>query len=124
MRTEEQQQTGWKVYLEEFDRQNRMRLTRLGEMKAGERTDDLWLEDGLPLAGISLETKGEGAPRVEIMLGGMGEVERSMTHTVARVRKVRLQLTPDGGDDSLEVEDSEGMTTILRFESPSQASGG
>jgi hypothetical protein len=116
MRVEEQKKAGLSAYLKEFDQQNRARPTRLGEMKAGETDEEFWLEDGLPLAGISLETKGENAPLVQIMLGGMGETERSMAHVVAGVRNVRLQLAPDGHDDSLEIEDLQGKTTILRFE--------
>jgi hypothetical protein len=116
MRVEEQKKAGLGVYLQEFDLQHRARPTRLGEIKAGETDEEFWLEDGLPLAGISLETKGENAPLVQIMLGGMGETERSMTHAVAGVRNVRLQLTPGGEDDGLEIEDLQGKTTILRFE--------
>ena len=118
---QEDRQRRWGAYIEEFSRQNRTRPTRLGEIRAGAVMEDYWVEDGLPLAGIGLETKGEGAPLIAIMLGGEGEAERSVTHTVARVRKIRLQLTADDRGDGLEVEDAEGMTTILRFESLSEA---
>jgi hypothetical protein len=114
----EAQQDGWSVFIEEFTRQNRMRPTRLGEIKAGEVMEDYWLEDGLPLAGIDLDTHGKGAPALEIMLGGEGGTGNNMTHTVDRVHKIKLQLTVDGQDDGLEIEDAGGVTTILRFESP------
>jgi hypothetical protein len=117
MNQQEDERGRWGVFLEEFNRQNRMRPTRLGKIKAAEPTEDYWLEDNLPLAGIDLDMKGEGAPRVEIMLGGEGDkAEGNMTHTVARVQRLRLHLTADGQDDGLEIDDAEGMTTILRFE--------
>jgi len=113
---QEDQRAHWGAFLEEFNRQNRMRPTRLGKIKADEAGRDYWLEDGLPLAGIDLDTEGEGAPSLEIMLGGEGIKEGDMTHTVARVQRLRLQLTADGQEDGLEIDDAEGMTTILRFE--------
>ena len=116
----EEQRDGWGVYIEEFNRQNRMRPTRLGEIKVGEVMEDYWLEDGLPLAGIDLDTHGKGAPTLEIMLGGEEETGNNMTHTVDRVHKITLQLTVDGQDDGLEIEDAGGVTTILRFESLSR----
>jgi hypothetical protein len=114
----EAKRDGWGVFIEAFNRQNRMRPTRLGEIKVGEVMADYWLEDGLPLAGIDLDTHGKGAPTLEIMLGGEGETGSNMTHTVDRVQKITLQLTVDGQDDGLEIEDEGGVTTILRFESP------
>lgn len=115
--TQEDQRGRWCVFIEEFSKQNRMRPTRLGKIKAGEVTQDYWLEDGLPLAGIDLDEDGEGGPLLEIMLGSEGvKAEGNMTHTVAHVRRIRLHLTADGMDDGLDIEDAVGMTTILRFE--------
>jgi hypothetical protein len=116
---QEEQQKRWGAYIVEFSRQNRMRPARLGQVKAGAVMEDYWLEDGLPLAGISLETKGKDAPFVGIMLSGEGRMSGGLTHTVSRVKKLRLQITADEQDDGLEIEDTEGMTTILRFESQS-----
>lgn len=109
-------QARWEAYLREFNRQNGARLTRLGVIKPGESTADLWLEDCLPLAAVSLDAEGGGTPRVEIMLGAEGARQRSMTHTVAGVRKVGISLTLDGAGDSLTLEDEEGQVTLLRFE--------
>jgi len=111
------QRTRWGVFLEEFNRQNKMRPTRLGRIKADEAMQEYWIEDGLPLAGVDLDTDGEGMPILEIMLGGEGvNADGNMTHTVTRVQKLRFQLTADGQEDGLEIDDAEGMTTILRFE--------
>ena len=114
---QENQRGRWGVFFEEFSKQNKTRPTRLGKIKADEVTQDYWLEDGLPLAGIDLDKDGEGAPLIEIMLGGEGvKAEGNMTHTVTRVQRIKFHLTADGMDDGLDIEDSEGMTTILRFE--------
>ena len=115
----EDQRMRWDALIKDFNRNNRTRRTRLGQVKAGEVMEDYWLEDGLPLAGIDLDTDGKGGTTVEIMLGGDGATEVNMTHSVACVQKIRVQLTADGQGDSLEVEDSEGVTTLLRFETPS-----
>ena len=115
MRTEDPV-AGWGSYLREFSSQNAARITRLGQIKVNGGTEDFWLEDGLPLAGVDIDTKGDDAPLVEIMLGARGEAERNMTHTVRRVRRVGIRLAADGGDEGLDVEDGEGVTTVLRFE--------
>jgi hypothetical protein len=109
---------GWRAHLEEFSRRNRARPTRLGELKRGDVLGERWIEDGLPLEGVSFEPEGRGGPRVGIMLGRRGETESGMTHAVARVSRIRLQLTADGAGDGLDIEDAEGVTTILRFETP------
>lgn len=109
-------QARWEAYLEEFNRQNGGRLTRLGVVRHGEGADDLWLEDCLSLTAVSLDAEGGRAPQVEIMLGREGAPERSMTHTVACVRKLSIHLTPDGREDGLDIEDEGGQTSLLRFE--------
>jgi hypothetical protein len=105
----------WEPYLREFNRQNGARLTRLGILKAGGGVEDLWLEDGLPLAGVGLDTEGH-EPSVEIMLGREGASGRGVTHTVARARRVVIRLDADGREEGLDVEDAAGATTVLRFE--------
>ena len=105
----------WEVYLREFSRRNRGRLTRLGVVRRGGRLEDLWLEDSLPLAGLDLDAAGAGAPLVQVMLGREGASERSMTHTVPHVSSVVIRLTPGGREDGLDIEDGTG-TTVVRFE--------
>lgn len=123
--SEEIKRSEWGPFFKEFNGRNQARPTRLEVMdgKAGERADsrlsvetDYWVEDGLPLAGVSLEPEGEDAPRIEIMLGG--EAARPtghMTHTVTGARRVCRTLDEGGRDCGLEVEDKEGAVTILHF---------
>ena len=111
------EQTRWETFLSEFNEQNRKRATRLGVIKMEDGIEeDFWLEDGLPLAGIGVELDGEDAPRVQIMLGGIGSDARHLTHTVRRVRRLTLGLSLRGMQDGLEVEAEDGTRTFLRFE--------
>ncbi|NNE99507.1 MAG: hypothetical protein HKN25_10860 [Pyrinomonadaceae bacterium] len=115
---EVKKQTNWTEHLRLFGKQNHLRPTRLGVFE-GEPGDmrDYWLEDGLPFAGIDVDTRGEGAPTIEIMLGQSQTPDaRTMTHTVRGVRSTHIVLSPDGSDDGLEIKDCDGSTTFLRFE--------
>jgi len=108
------EQSEWVAYLKEFSERNAGRPTRLetfGELGAQEE------EQGLPLAGISVEINGADAPRVEIMIGGLtaGDM-RHLTHTVPRVNRIMRKLGADGREEALELEDSDGTQTLLRFE--------
>jgi hypothetical protein len=107
----------WQSVLAAFGARNNMRATRLEVMgPAGEVESDFWLEDGLLLAGIDLETDSERGTSVEIMLQTPSASSKNhMTHTVAGVKRLKLETT-DGGDAGLEIEDREGRVTIMRFE--------
>jgi hypothetical protein len=110
--------TEWNKYLEGFSERNRTRRTRLEVIGGtGQVESDFWLEDGIPLAGVTLEAWAYEGPRIQIMLDA--ETARSathMTHTVSAVRRVGRELNDGGGEVALELEDKEGATTILRFE--------
>ena len=115
--TQEIRSEEWGEFIREFGERNRRRPTRLEVIgQTRDEAEDYWLEDGLPLSGVALETAGEGAPRVAIRLGGEGAKDsRHMTHTVRGVR--RLASDP-GGEDSgerLEIEDGGGAVTLLRL---------
>lgn len=96
----------WTRFLKFYGEQNQGRRTRLGVFESG---TDYWIEDGLPLSGIDLDTSGEGLT-VELMLG------EEMTHQISRVRNIRISMSPDEINDGLDITDSAGRTTILRFE--------
>jgi hypothetical protein len=108
----------WQTDLAAFGKRNNLRPTRL-EILGPERDvdSDFWLEDGLRLAGVDLDTDGERGPCVEIMLQAPSASSKShMTHTVAGVKRLELEIT-GGRDKSLEIEDGEGRVTIMHFES-------
>lgn len=109
--------TNWKANLATFGARNHMRPTRL-EVLGADRTieSDFWLEDGLLLAGLDLDTHGESGPVVEILLKVPGAVSQEhMTHSIAGVKRIKLE-TANGQDEGLEIEDKEGAITIMRFE--------
>jgi hypothetical protein len=108
----------WQSDLAAFGKRNNLRPTRLEVLGPGREADsDFWLEDGLLLAGIDLDTDGERGPCVEIMLQQpFASSGNHMTHTVARVKRLGLETT-DGRDATLEIEDGEGSVTIMHFES-------
>ena len=113
----------WKSDLAAFGKRNNMRPTRLEVLgPAGEIESDFWLEDGLLLAGVDLDTDGERGACVEIMLQAPSNSSKNhMTHAVAGVKRLELETT-DGRDTALEIEDGEGRVTIMYFESEMPAS--
>jgi hypothetical protein len=105
----------WDNFIKEFNERNALRATRLevvgGEIGVQEE------EELLPLTGISLETRGDDAPRIEIALGGeTAKEERHMTHMIPRVRSVMTKMGEDLREEALLIEDEEGTKTILHFE--------
>jgi hypothetical protein len=110
--------TSWKADLAAFGERNYLRPTRL-EVLGPDRNieSDFWLEDGLLLAGIDLDTDGERGPYVEIMLqASKTRPANHMTHSVSGVKRIAFN-TGDSEDEGLEIEDSEGTLTVMHFES-------
>jgi hypothetical protein len=102
----------WINYFHEFTRRNYSRPTRLEVF--GENGAQVE-ECGLPFAGISL-ARGNGAPDVEIILGGNPVEPRRLTHVVAHVQDITPKRGPDGRDEALAIVDAQGETSLLRFE--------
>ena len=98
-------QHNWSEFLKFFTKQNAGRETRLGVF---EDDDDYWLQADLPLTGIDLDPN-ERDPTLQVMLG-------NFTHTIRGARKLAYHLTADGISDGLDITDSSGSTSILRFE--------
>jgi len=99
----------WENLLKAFSEENEGRPTRLGVFETNSRSvNDLWLECGLPLVGVDIDTHGD-TPVVQVMVG-------SLTHKVNKAVKVSRHLTTNGEDDGLDVLDSDGLLTVLRFE--------
>ena len=94
----------WMNFLTFYGEQNAGRLTSLGVF---EGENDYWLENGLPLLGLDIDTHG-AMPTVEIML-------ENFTHTIKDARKLKIRFSLDGDEDGLDITDAQGKTTILRF---------
>jgi hypothetical protein len=103
----------WAPYLNKFSKRNQSRPTWLQVFgEAGAQSE----EQGLPLAGISLEEKGAESPRVQIMLGGHDATEsRHLTHVISNVERVTRQVGTDGRDDAIEFVDKQGEASLLIF---------
>jgi hypothetical protein len=113
----ERSNDNWKTFIELFSVRNKNRPTRVAVFEgAPGDMSDYWIEDGLPLAGIDVDTHDPESPSVEIMLGdGKGDT-RHLTHTVNNARFAKILLSASSEADGLEIEDSEGRRTILQFE--------
>jgi hypothetical protein len=103
----------WINYLNEFTRRNTTRPTRLevfGENGAQEEGR------GLLFAGISLE-RGNGAPSIAMMFSARnGSAPAHLTHLIENVQEITPKRGLDGRDEALEIVDSQGEKSLLRFE--------
>lgn len=104
--SEAKKQHTWAHFLNYYGEQNNNRPTRLGVFEDG---NDFWIEDGLPLTVLDVDTHGE-IPKVEIMLGD------DFTHAIKDAKNVKITFSLDENKDGLDITDAEGKTTILRFE--------
>lgn len=98
----------WEAFLKFYSEQNKGRKTRLGVFEEGDVVTDYWIEDGLELAGVDIDPNGE-LPTVEIQLGGY-------SHSIADARSLNVHYTLTAEADGLDISDTHGKTTILRFE--------
>jgi hypothetical protein len=99
----------WTKFLKFFSDENNGRPTRLGvfEPKHNALTD-YWLESGLPLLGVDIDTRDE-RPAIQITVG-------NFTHDATNAVKLEFQFSLSGEEDGLDITDVEGRTTVLRFE--------
>lgn len=107
--------TNWVDYFKRFTKRNQKRKARL------ELFNDAGGEEvsALPLAGISVELRGEDAPRVEIMFGGLaGAGSEHLTHTLKSVKWIRQQ-DKDLRDGIVEFQSKGESIALLSFESKS-----
>lgn len=99
----------WVKYLRFFSEQNAGRLTRLGVFESNRDViTDYWLESGLPLEGIDIDTRHE-RPAVRITVG-------NYAHEVKEAVKLVFHFSYTGDEDGIDVSDDNGRTTVLRFE--------
>lgn len=111
-------QHNWSTFLKFFSEQNKNRATRLGvfDNQSGAPVD-YWIEDGMPLEGIDVDTRDGNTPTVEIMLGDATRTDsQHLTHTITNVKTVKIILTADGAADGLEIDHDKRKVTVLRFE--------
>lgn len=98
----------WKEFLRTFSRRHAGERTRLGvfEIRDGV-ANDFWIEDGLPLLGIDIDTK-EGRRTIGIAF-------EHFRHSIENASTV-IQVSGEEVGGGLDIQDDEGKTTTLRFE--------
>ena len=105
-------QPDWSEQIALFSTENLGRPTRLGVFEPlNYGLNDYWIEDGLQLNGIDLDSDS-GETTVTIHLDGY-------TYTIPSAKRINLHYSVDARDDGIDVVDSNGRTSILRFESES-----
>jgi len=99
----------WKEFLKSFSTRHRGARTRLGvlEMRHGV-VNDLWIEDGLPLVGIDVDSK-QRRQTIDIVF-------EHFRHSIENVSKITQVNDSEEIGEGLDIQDDEGNTTALRFE--------
>ena len=96
----------WSRSIRFFSEGNKGRRTRLAVF---EKHGDV--ANGLPLTGISIASHGDKLA-LAIELG-------SFTHEISDASRMAFHLTRTGEEDGIDIVDTSGRTTILRFETSS-----
>ena len=102
----------WSSYIDAFNERNKSRPTWLQILDSNRAYSE---SRDLPLLGVSLEEKGSDAPRVQISLGEDRIGSRHLTHSIAGLKSLKIQLGSDGREDSVEFTDKSGTASLLIF---------
>lgn len=103
----------WDEFLRFFTQQNAGRATRLAVFERhGENVMDYWLESGLPFLAAAIDSHKDRA-NIQISLGGF-------SHEIVDAVELKFIFSRAGDEDGLDVADTQGRTTILRFQSVPQ----
>ena len=110
-------QNEWSRFLDLFLTRNAGRATRLAVFVEEDRgTQDFWIEDGLPLTAVTVESRERGT-EVELLFGKRDAPgDTQMTHIVHDAKTLKLELGLTNKGDCLELADAEGNHAVLRFE--------
>jgi hypothetical protein len=104
-----QKQRNWDHRIAAFNEENIGRPTRLGVFERLEHgLNDYWLESGRSFKGVTVEDRN-GKLAAEILLDGYA-------HLIHAAAKLELIYDIEGSEDGMNIHDTDGRTTILRFE--------
>lgn len=102
----------WMPFLDSFSQQHQGWLVTVEviapEIGAQEEASNL------PLEGISSSESNEHKS-ISISVGN--QTSNHQTHTVNAATRLWLKQTPQGADEALEIESTDGVKTLLRFRS-------
>lgn len=100
----------WPQYFNDFAKQYQGWNTTV-ETLAG-KLGDQHNADGLPLQGISYDPTGSQAGDILVEVGDAGTPFE--THLIHRPAAVRVAITQPGTETDLEIDSTEGATTLVR----------
>jgi hypothetical protein len=105
----------WGALLEGFSKRNRFRRARFETFGGAEVVEE---EQESRLQNITVTLNDAGAPLVTITrLDSSNAAPADMVTTIPRVRRISPQIDVDGSEDGLEIEDINGVLSVLRLES-------
>ncbi|HEX5082811.1 MAG TPA: hypothetical protein VFY40_12255 [Blastocatellia bacterium] len=105
----------WGALLAGFSKRNRFRRARFETFRGAEVVEE---EQEARLEIITSALDGDGAPRVTVTrLDNSNARPTEIITTIPNVRRISLQLDVDGSEDGLEIEDINGVLSLLRLES-------
>jgi hypothetical protein len=109
MKTEEVPRGEWRDFFDAFSKRHRGWLVSVEIMGAdiGAQTE----ARDLPLQGITWDPHGA----LSILLGEGGA--NHVTHLITTPTDVKVQLTEEGGDQTVQIQAQDGVTTLVRFRS-------
>jgi hypothetical protein len=110
MTTEEIPASEWPEFLDSFSGQHHKWLVTI-EVLSPTRGDQLDAIDA-PLEEISADTE-----HGRVLIQTASEPESHETHVVEAASRMHVMRTPEGADDTLEIESADGAKTLLRFRS-------
>ncbi|HEY0323119.1 MAG TPA: DUF5335 family protein [Pyrinomonadaceae bacterium] len=103
----------WAEFLDSFSRQHEGWLVTVEVL--GEEIGAQVEAEGKPLGGITAELKDNGEDLISIIVG-LTPAE-SVTHNITAPTHVRIQQAENGADMALQIESSDGATTLVRLRS-------
>lgn len=112
MSTQEIPREEWTNFFDSFSRQHQGWLATLEVL--GSDIGAQQEADQLPFEGISLSSDDEEAA----VLINVGKSVDHVSHSIRQPKHVWLQRTPEGANESIEIEAEGDSKTLLRFRSP------
>jgi hypothetical protein len=103
----------WGEFLDSFSRQHEGWLVTVEVL--GEEIGAQVEAEGKPLEGITAELKDGGVDSIIITVG-LTPAEH-VTHTITAPTHIRLEQAENGANMALQIESSEGVTTLVRLRS-------
>ncbi len=111
MATRELPREEWKPFLNEFSTLHQGEKASLEVI--GDDVGDQEEANSLPFVGVSVDTKGSEAGAIMIMLGT--EADDHLEHLIVTPTHLRIKVDGDLEQDVLEIEDEDGIKTILHL---------